>query len=183
MEGNIQQLIKQYCLPGDEDEGDQDEGDQGAAEGGDDDESDSKDDEDESKYNNLLALQPGKPPVGAQTRPTQNLTQSVHAIHQHAGQSGVVVDLQIAQKDIAQGAEDMLDHYEIDHPGLRGQALTCAKRRNAMRQCLKALWDAVQEARANITPDTNTDIIPDYSWYMSPEIVKQYLPVDVATQL
>ncbi|KXS10677.1 hypothetical protein M427DRAFT_36908 [Gonapodya prolifera JEL478] len=60
---------------------DGDEGDQGAGEGGDDE--------------NLPPPQPGEPPVAAETRPTQNLTQSVHAIHQHAGRSGVVVDLQV----------------------------------------------------------------------------------------
>ncbi|KXS08838.1 hypothetical protein M427DRAFT_39896 [Gonapodya prolifera JEL478] len=67
---------------------DGDEGDQGAGKGGDDE--------------NLPPLQPGKPPVGAETRPTQNLTQSVHAIHQHAGQSGVVVDLQVGGGDVMQ---------------------------------------------------------------------------------
>ncbi|KXS17830.1 hypothetical protein M427DRAFT_30278 [Gonapodya prolifera JEL478] len=77
---------KEMIDNGDEDEGDQDEGDQGAGKGGDDDKSDSKDDEDKTKYNNapkpkspnpqcalqnLLPPQPGKPPVGGQTRPTQ----------------------------------------------------------------------------------------------------------------
>ncbi|KXS14002.1 hypothetical protein M427DRAFT_33432 [Gonapodya prolifera JEL478] len=81
MEGNIQQLIKRYCLPGDEDEGTQDEGDQGAAKGGDDDKSDSEDDEDKSKYNNLPPPQPGKPPVGAQMRPTQVSTPSHFYAH------------------------------------------------------------------------------------------------------
>ncbi|KXS17284.1 hypothetical protein M427DRAFT_30437 [Gonapodya prolifera JEL478] len=60
---------------------DGDEGDQGGGKGGDDE--------------NLPPPQPGEPPVAAETRPTQNLTQRVHAIHQHAGQSGVVVDLQV----------------------------------------------------------------------------------------
>ncbi|KXS10270.1 hypothetical protein M427DRAFT_37543 [Gonapodya prolifera JEL478] len=52
---------------GDQEEDNQGEGNRGAGKGGDDD----KDDEDKSNYKNLPPPQPGKAPIGAQTRPTQ----------------------------------------------------------------------------------------------------------------